>query len=69
MQQLNPNYVTDNANKKVAVQLSIDTYLKIEEVLENFGLYHLLVDNDARNTALLSLEEAKDHYKTLKKKK
>lgn len=69
MQQLNPNYVTDNANKKVAVQLSIDTYLKIEEVLENFGLYHLMVDEDLPNTAFLSLEEAKDHYKTLKKKK
>jgi len=67
MTLLKPNYVTDNDNKKVAVQLSIKTYQKIEDILENYGLYKLMEeDGDQEN---LKLENAKQFYAKLKKKK
>ena len=66
MFQLKPNYVTDNGNKKVAVQLNIKTYEKIEEILENYGLYHFMEEDKSE---ALNLEEAKAFYKKLKKKK
>jgi len=66
MFSLNPNYVTDANDKKVAVQLSIKTYKKIEEILENYSLYKLMEEVDEEP---LSLQEAKVHYKKLKKAK
>ena len=67
MLQLKPNYVTDNANKKVAVQLNIKTFEKIEEILENYSLYHLMAEGPAAKP--LKADEAKAHYQKLKKKK
>ena len=67
MFQLKPNYVTDSGNKKVAVQLNIKTYEKIEEVLENYGLYHLMTEEPVGES--LKVDEAKAYYKKLKKKK
>ncbi len=67
MLNLHPNYLTDEDNNKVAVQLSIKTYKKIEEVLENYSLDKLMeVDT---NEKPLELNEAKAFYKKLKKKK
>ena len=67
MQQLSPNYVTDSTNKKIAVQLNLKTYQKIEEILENYSLYHLM--NEDTNDEILDLENAKDFYNNLKKRK
>lgn len=67
MLQLRPNYVTDNNNKKVAVQLNIKTYEKIEEILENYSLYHLMKEDTKEKP--LNLADAKEHYKNLKRKK
>lgn len=64
---LNPNFVTDTSNKKVAVQLNIKTYEKIEEILENYGLYHLMEDSAPEN--LLNVKDAKAIYGKLKKEK
>ena len=66
MTALNPNYVTDAKNKKVAVQLNIKTYEKIEEILENYSLYKLMEEADDEP---LTLSEAKVHYKKMKKAK
>jgi hypothetical protein len=66
MFQLNPNYVTDRGNKKVAVQLNIKTYEKIEEILENYGLYHLMEDES--DSELLKVNEAKVYYTELERK-
>jgi hypothetical protein len=65
---LNPKYVTDNRNKKVAVQLNIKTYEKIEEILENYGLFHLMED-DQSDDLPLNLNDAKNFYSKLKKEK
>jgi len=66
MLSLKPNYVTDANNKKVAVQLNIRTYEKIEEILENYSLYKLMEESDDEP---LTVEEAKVYYKKLKKSK
>ena len=67
MFQLKPNYVTDNKNKKVAVQLNIKTYEKIEEILENYSLYHLMIESPKEEP--LNLADAKEYYKNLKRKR
>ena len=64
---LNPSYVTDGKNKKIAVQLNIKTYKKIEEILENYSLYKLMLEADEGEK--LNLAEAKAYYKKLKKAK
>jgi hypothetical protein len=62
--QLQPNYIVDNNNHKIAVQLDIQTYEKITEVLENYALYQFMQENE--NDEKLSLIEAKKIYEALK---
>ena len=62
--QLQPNYIVDNNNHKIAVQLDIQTYEKITEVLENYALYQFMQENEEDEK--LSLKEAKKLYKALK---
>ncbi len=35
-------YIVDENDKKVAVQMDIETFKKIEEALENYGLSELI---------------------------
>lgn len=60
-------YIVDENNKKIAVQLDIIIFEKIEEVLENYGLVKLIKENKGEEK--LSLAEAKTVYETLEKKK
>ncbi len=62
--ELQPNYIIDNENHKIAVQLDIKTYEKITDVLENYALYKLIEEN--KNDEKLSLEDAKKYYQSLK---
>ena len=62
--QLQPNYIVDNHNHKIAVQLDIQTYEKITETLENYALYQYMQDN--KNDEKLSLKDAKEYYQSLK---
>jgi hypothetical protein len=64
---INPNYIVDNKNHKIAVQLDIDTYNQITETLENFALYKLMEENKDNET--LSLKDAREYYKSLKENK
>jgi len=62
--QLQPNYIVDENNHKIAAQLDITTYNKITDTLENYALAQFIdlnLDDDN-----LTLEKAKDYYKTLK---
>lgn len=56
-------YIVDEENKKVAVQIYIDTFTQIEEVLENYGLAKLISENSDEET--LSVKEAKSFYNSL----
>jgi hypothetical protein len=61
--ELNKQYSVDENNCKIAVQMDIKTFEKIEEVLENYALYQLMVeDNDDQ---VLSLEDARLYYQRL----
>jgi len=62
--QLQPNYIVDSHNHKIAVQLDIKTYEKITETLENYALYQFIQDN--KNDEKLSLNDAKKYYQSLK---
>ena len=65
MLDLNEKYIVNRQQKKVAVQLDIKTFKKIEEVLEDYGLGQYM--DEAKNDEKFSLEEAKAHYGKLKK--
>ncbi len=62
--ELQPNYIVDNKNHKIAVQLDIKTYEKMTNALENYALYKLMEEN--KNDEKLSLEDAKRYYQSLK---
>lgn len=58
-------YIVDERNNKVAVQLDIATFEKIEETLENYALVQLMKQNEGKET--LQVAAAKKYYKTLDK--
>jgi hypothetical protein len=64
MLELHKNYVLDENQQAIAVQVPIAEFEQIEEILENYGLAKLMEapdDNERLNKA-----EALDYYKTLK---
>lgn len=65
MDAVEKKYIVDEKNRKIAVQIDIDTYVKIEEVLENYGLMQLIKEHE--NDELFDIENAKNFYKTLVK--
>ncbi len=64
--QLQPNYIVDNNNRKIAVQLDIKTYEKITETLENYALFKYMEEN--KSDEKLSLSDAKEYYNSLRQK-
>lgn len=54
---------TDNGKK--AVVIDFETFKKIEDTLENYGLWKYI--QEAEEDESLTLKEAKAYYKTLKK--
>ncbi len=60
-------YLLDEQNRKVAVMIDIDTFNKIEDDLENFGLMQFIKENKKEKP--LTLAEAKTYYGKLKKSK
>ena len=62
--KLQPNYIVDNHNQKIAVQLDIETYNKITEALEDYALVQLIEQEEENEK--LSLEDAKTYYQSLK---
>ena len=63
--QLQPNYIVDNHNHKIAVQLDIETYEKITDVLEDYALFKFMDEN--KDDEKLSLKDARALYASLKK--
>ncbi|AMK78118.1 hypothetical protein EDE11_105216 [Methylomonas methanica] len=52
-------YIVNEDSQRVAVQLDIDTFEKIENVLENYALVQLI---NADSSEILNFEEAKKYY-------
>ena len=64
MLEINKSYVVDENKNPVAVQISLDDFNKIEEVIENFGLAKLM--EEINEAELLSEQEAQEYYQSLK---
>lgn len=65
MLEIEKKYIVDKNKKPVAVQLDIDTFNKIEQLIEDYALGKLIEENSPEET--LSLAEAKQFYKNLQK--
>ncbi len=65
METIKKNYIVDENNRKVAVQIELKTFEKIEEILENYALVQLMKENEPGET--LDVEQAKKYYKGLEK--
>jgi len=65
MKLIDKQYIVDENNKKIAVQMPIKTFMKIEEILENHALFHLMKDNN--NEDLLDFNDAQKYYDQLAK--
>ncbi|WP_415878873.1 hypothetical protein [Methylomonas sp. TEB] len=57
-------YIVNEDSQRVAVQLDIDTFEKIENVLENYALVQFISADDSET---LNIEEAKKYYASLDK--
>ena len=64
MLTLHKKIVLDEQQKPFAVQLPIEEFERIEEVIENYGLSKLI--DDVGNDERLSVEDAKKYYQSLK---
>ena len=65
MTVIQKQYIVDETDRKVAVQIDVNTFEKIEEILEDYALVQL-VEIDEDETPL-SLEEANAYYQCLEK--
>ena len=65
METINKKFIVDEDNKKIAVQIPIETFEKIEEVLENYALFQLIEENESEE--IFGLREAKAYYDRLEK--
>lgn len=58
-------YIIDENNNRVAVQLDIETFEKLEDVIENYGLVQLM--REVENVKPLTVNESPSYYSSLKK--
>ncbi|MGH8499669.1 MAG: hypothetical protein ACRERV_12820 [Methylococcales bacterium] len=64
--EIKRTYIVDECNRKIAVQLDIETFEKIEEAIENYGLSQLM-QVDEPNNEQLDFDQAREYYQTLRK--
>jgi hypothetical protein len=64
MLELHKNIVLDENQKPIAVQIPIEQFERMEEVIENYGLSRLM--DEVADDEQLSVEEAKHFYRSLK---
>ena len=65
MLAIKKEYIVTDDNKKKAVLIDIDTFNKMEEIIENYGLAKYMAE--VKTEENLSLSDAKKYYSTLKK--
>lgn len=65
MNVIDRRYIVDENNRKVAVQIPIEIFEKMEELLEDYALVELMKENEGEE--ILSINEAKAHYEQLEK--
>jgi len=60
MLKIAEKYIVDNKNRKIAVQIPIETYNRIEEVLEDYALGQYI--HEVKDEKPLTIAEAKKFY-------
>jgi len=66
MLELHKNYILDENQRPIAVQIPIAEFEKIEEILEDYGLAKLM--EEVQEEKPLSKDEALKYYQSLKNK-
>ena len=61
--EIEKHYIVDQNNRKIAVQISIETFEKIERLLEDYALAQMMLQVEEEPT--LDLEAAKREYQKL----
>ena len=64
MFEIHKNYVFDENQQPVAVQIPVAEFEKIEEILEDYGLVKLMEEKEDEER--LSRDEALKYYQSLK---
>ena len=64
MLKIHKKIVIDENQKPVAVQVPIEEFERLEEIIENYGLSKLM--DEVKNDERLSVEDAKKYYQSLK---
>jgi len=65
MLKIRKEYIITDDNQKKAVLIDIETFKKIEEILEDYGLAKYMKEVEEEEP--LSIENAKKYYRNLKK--
>jgi hypothetical protein len=63
MLEIKKTYVTDSRKRPVAVQVDIQTFEKMEQLLEDYAIGQFIGENDPDD--ILSVAEAKAYYESL----
>lgn len=64
MLEIHKNYLLDENQQPIAVQIPIAEFEKIEEILEDYGLVQLM--HEVKDEKPLSRDEALKYYQSLK---
>ena len=65
MLEIKKEYIVGEDNKKRAVLIDVDSFEKIEEILESYGLGKYMEEVEGEES--LGVEEAKAYYRSLEK--
>jgi hypothetical protein len=65
MLNINKNYIVDANKNPIAVQIPIEEFEKLEELIEDYGLSKLM--DEVKDDEVLTQDEAKKYYESLKK--
>lgn len=65
MLDIKKEYIVGEDNKKRAVLIDVETFEKIEEILESYGLGKYMEEVEGEEA--LGVEEAKAYYRSLEK--
>jgi len=65
MTEIHKKYITDENQNKIAVQIPIEEFEKLEDIIENYGLAKLMEETE--NDETLDKEDALKFYQSLDK--
>jgi hypothetical protein len=64
MLKIHKNIVFDESQKPVAVQIPIEEFKRLEDIIENYRVAKLM--DEVKDDERLSVEDAKEYYQSLK---